>query len=48
MLVEAKRWYVEFGVRNLMAKSLIHGDGEGRVDLHDLLRDMGRIVVKAK
>jgi hypothetical protein len=43
ILVEAKRWYVEFGAWNLMAKSLINVDGKGCV-----LRDMGRVVVKVK
>lgn len=45
---KAKRWHVENGIRNLMAKSLIKLDAEGCVVMHDLLRDMGRAIVKAK
>lgn len=39
---------MEFGIRNLMEKSLIKLDAKGCVVLHDLLRDMDRVVVKAK
>ena len=46
--MEAKRWYVEVSIRNLVARDLIIVGGEGCVVMQDLLRDMGRVVVKAK
>ncbi|XP_019188313.1 PREDICTED: TMV resistance protein N-like [Ipomoea nil] len=49
MILEACGFYAESGIRSLIEKCLltIHGGGEfGRLEMHDLVRDMGREVVR--